>query len=54
MEPATSRIFAKKPKNLEKEIFRGLKKKLGALSNDNRDGDGNATGSGKTQKVHCA
>ena len=28
MEPATSRIFAKKPKNLEKEIFRGLKKKL--------------------------
>ena len=27
---------------------------IGTLSNDNRDGDGNATGSGKTQKVHCA
>ncbi len=27
---------------------------IGTLSNDNRDDDGNATGSGKTQKVHCA
>ena len=27
---------------------------IGALSNDNGDGDGNATGSGKPQKVHCA
>ena len=27
---------------------------LGTLSNDNGDGDGNATRSGKTQTFHCA
>ena len=27
---------------------------LGTLSNDNGDGDGNATASGETQKFHCA
>jgi len=27
---------------------------VGTLSKDNADGDGNATRSGKSQKVHCA
>ena len=44
-------------RNLEDKILRGEYVDfalLGTLSNDNGDGDGNATASGETQKFHCA
>ena len=51
--PDEKLLFSKPPLRVY-QTAEGGKSSLGTLSNDNADGDGNATRSGKSQKVHCA